>query len=428
MFTISVMELVVCLSEVIDLMSEEIQDHHKRVACGAYQLAKAYGIDGAARRDIVIAAALHDIGGLSLEARKTAALHFEDTNSHAEKGYKLLSGFESFNDIAEFVRYHHTPWNDGNGRTAEGRPVPLASQIILLADRISVMLTPGILALTKAQEAAHKVECGSGSVYNPELVAVFRRVSARDVFWLNTMSPGYYERIMKELKADDIVLSGAHTDAMLALLSNIIDFRSVFTTMHSKGVSVVAERLARLAGFCEGDCHAMRVAALLHDIGKLAIPTEILDKPGPLSEYERDIMRTHSFYTDRVLSSLSGFEQVQKWAASHHESLNGQGYPFGYGEEHLSLGAKIMKVADIFVALMEDRPYRPGMPAEKTFEILWAMAAKGEVDAGLVTTLSAHTREFEALLYSAQLQANQAYSEFTADSPPWDAQPGDPPA
>ncbi len=417
MLTVSVMELVVCLSEVIDLMSEEIRDHHKRVACAAYQLAEACGIDGEARRDLVIAAALHDIGGLSLQARKIAALHFEDTNSHAEKGYKLLSVFEPFQDIATQIRYHHTQWNHGKGVDQQGQPIQLESQILLMADRIAVMLTPGIQVLTQVRSVTAKVLEKKGSVYKPELVDVFQGIAPREAFWLNIVSPGFYESMMDSLKQHDMVLSGSHMEKMLDLISNIIDFRSVFTTMHSKGVAIVAEKLACLLDFSEQDCNTIRMAALLHDIGKLAIPTEILDKPGPLSEYERDIIRTHSYYTGRVLASLRGFEKVQRWAASHHENPNGRGYPYGYGEADLCLGSKIMKVADIFVALMEDRPYRKGMHTQETMGILKAMVELQEVDLGVVDVLIDNIQAIEALRCSAALEADQEYKKFSESIP-----------
>ncbi len=413
MFKISVMELVICLSEVIDLMSEEIRDHHKRVACGTYQLAQACGITGEERRDLVIAAALHDIGGLSLQARKSAALHFEDTNSHAEKGYKLLSVFEPFHNVSNLIRYHHTQWNYGKGVEVNGAPVNSGSQIILLADRISVMLTPGIHTLTQVKNITSKVVEKNDVIYNPELVETFEKIASKDAFWLNIMSQSFYDTIMEELKSDDIILSGLYMEELLALLSNIIDFRSIFTTMHSKGVSSVGERLAVLMGLSEEDCNTIRVAALLHDIGKLAIPTEILDKPGPLSEYERDIIRTHSYYTDRVLSNLSGFEKVQKWASSHHESLNGRGYPNCYQEDELPLGAKIMKVADIFVALMEDRPYREGMNTEQALGILSKMIESGEVEGSVVAVLVTNINSIEELRYNTALTVARQYKKFS---------------
>ena len=410
------MELVVCLSEVIDLMSEEIRDHHKRVACGAYQLAEACGVTGEERRDIVIAAALHDIGGLTLEARKNAALHFEDTNSHAEKGYKLLSRFAPFKDIATLVRYHHAKWNNGEFIQADGAPLTLGSQIILMADRIAVTLPPGVLALTEVRKTTSKIISQSGAAYRPELVTAFQKIAHRDAFWLNAMSQSFYDSIMNDLKSHDIILSGRHLDAMLDLLSNIIDFRSAFTMMHSRGVSIVAEKLAALMGMSKDDCYGMRVAALLHDIGKLAIPTEILDKPGPLSDYERDIIRTHSYYTDRVLSSLGGFAKVQKWASSHHEKLNGCGYPYGYQEEELNLGARIIKVADVFVALIEDRPYRKGMKIEEIDAVLHTMIDEDEVEQDVVRVLFANMKTFETLLQSTGREAAREYDRFSNEA------------
>lgn len=412
MVKLSVLELVVCVSEVIDLMSEEIRDHHKRVACGAYQLCLAMGIEGEELRDIVIAAALHDIGGLSLEARKCAALHFEDTNSHAEKGYKLLSEFALFENVATIVRYHHAKWDYGKGTQIDGAPLQLGSQIILMADRVAVTLTPGINTLNQANHIVEMVQDNEGSVYMPELVEAFVQASQKDAFWLNIMSADYYERIMGKLKKYDILLEDSHLDEMLNLLSNIVDFRSVFTTVHSKGVAAVAQEIAMLMGQSAEDCYLIKVAGLLHDIGKLAIPTEIIEKPGPLSEYERDVIRTHSYFTDKVVSRLSGLEKVRSWAANHHENLNGMGYPFGRAEEELLLGSRIMKVADVFVALTENRPYREGMPADKALKIMQQMVEEGEIDPIVLDVLVKNVVPINTLRAEVEKIAAKKYEDF----------------
>ena len=409
---ISVTELVICLSEVIDLMCEEIRDHHKRVACGAYQLACACGIEGELRRDIVIAAALHDIGGLSLEARKTAALHFEDTNSHAEKGYKLLSVFEPFGQIATIVRYHHTKWNYGKGVESDGQPVSLESQIVLMADRIAVSLSPGISLLNQVEEVKKTILDQEGNSFRPELVEAFVQEAKRDAFWLNIMSQGFYDNVMESLREHDIVLSDMYLSDMLELISNIIDFRSAFTATHSKGVAVVAYSLARLMQMSEEDCNRIKVAALLHDIGKLAVPTEILEKPSQLTGYERDIIRTHSYYTDRVLSYLRGFGKIREWAAAHHENPNGKGYPFAFTREDLSLGCSILKVADIFVALMEDRPYRKGMSIDEAMGILNDMSDSNEIDAKVWSVLFSNIKEINELRAAEEQRVKMSYDRF----------------
>lgn len=393
-------------------MCEEIRDHHKRVACASYQLASVIGIEGEQRRNIVIAAALHDIGGLTMEARKCAALHFEDTNSHAEKGYKLLSVFKPFTEIATIVRYHHTKWNYGKGVEKDGSPLSIESQIVLLADRVSVSLNPGIHLLNQVPEVKENIFAQEGKTFQPELLDVFREISNKDAFWLNIMSQNFYDTIMKEIQTYDIVVSEEHLDEMLDLISNIIDFRSSFTATHSKSVAAVAAKLAQLIQMSPQDCHSIKVAALLHDIGKLAIPTEILEKPGPLTSYERDIIRTHSYYTEQVLEFLSGFDQINQWASTHHESPNGTGYPYSYTNQDLNAGSLILKVADIFVALMENRPYRSGMTTEQAMSILTGMAQNNDVDQTIVAVLAENIDQVNLLREKAETRANLEYNEF----------------
>lgn len=112
------------------------------------------------------------------------------------------------------------------------------------------------------------------------------------------------------------------------IFANIIDFRNPFTATHSAGVAKTAEKLAELAGFSENECKMMLVAGYLHDLGKLAVSKSILDKPGNLDPGERNVIRSHAFYTYRLLQAIKGFEIINKWASFHHEKLNGKGYSF----------------------------------------------------------------------------------------------------
>jgi HD-GYP domain-containing protein (c-di-GMP phosphodiesterase class II) len=145
------------------------------------------------------------------------------------------------------------------------------------------------------------------------------------------------------------------------LFRNIIDFRSRFTATHSSGVAECASTLARLFGFSDAEAELMQMAGNFHDIGKLAVPNAILDKPGKLTREEFAVMRQHTYYTFSVINTIGGLQRIAEWAAFHHEKLNGSGYPFHHTARTISTGARIMGVADIFTALSEDRPYRPGM-------------------------------------------------------------------
>ena len=109
-------------------------------------------------------------------------------------------------------------------------------------------------------------------------------------------------------------------------------------------------------------------------MGKVGISNEILDKPGKLTEEEFNYIKQHPYFTYRILEPIAGMDILNTWAAYHHERLDGQGYPFGFGEADLSVGCQLMAVADVLTALREDRTYRPGMSVEKTLGILNQMA------------------------------------------------------
>jgi len=121
------------------------------------------------------------------------------------------------------------------------------------------------------------------------------------------------------------------------------------------------DRNARAGGFNEEQLGLIETAAFLHDLGKLAIPSEIIEKRGKLTADEWFIMRSHAYYTHKVLDEIDIFRVINSWASLHQERLNGSGYPFGRKNGESPMGARIITIADIFTALTEDRPYRAGM-------------------------------------------------------------------
>jgi HD-GYP domain-containing protein (c-di-GMP phosphodiesterase class II) len=209
----------------------------------------------------------------------------------------------------------------------------------------------------------------------------------------------------QDLYLDDIV-------DFARLLCQVIDYKSAFTATHSSGVAEAAVDLGRLLGFSDRECVMLRIAAFLHDLGKLAIPSEILEKPGRLTSDERNIMRTHVYFTYQVLEPIEALDGIVAWASLHQERLDGSGYPFGYGRESLPLGARIMAVADVFTALTEDRPYRKGMTKDEATALLQAMAQKGELEQLVVNMLLAHYDEFDQVRAEAQQNAVQKYQAF----------------
>jgi len=156
----------------------------------------------------------------------------------------------------------------------------------------------------------------------------------------------------------------------LTALARAIDAKSPWTAGHSERVTNLALRIARAMGLSPRELDTLHRGGLLHDIGKIGTPPEILDKPGRLTPDEASTMRQHVRIGARILEPIAAYAEVIPIVLQHHEWFDGTGYPDGLSGEAISLGARIFAVADCFDALVSDRPYRPGMEPERVVEII----------------------------------------------------------
>jgi diguanylate cyclase (GGDEF)-like protein/putative nucleotidyltransferase with HDIG domain len=154
-----------------------------------------------------------------------------------------------------------------------------------------------------------------------------------------------------------------------ASLAEAVDERDAYMSRHSFAVGELAARVARRLGLDANIVELTRLAGRLHDLGKLAIPEEILRKRGPLSESERHLLERHCQIGFRMLDSL-GVEPVASWVLHHHERWDGDGYPSRLAGDDIPLGARIIFIADAFDAMTSDRVYRHGVPREQALEEL----------------------------------------------------------
>jgi HD-GYP domain-containing protein (c-di-GMP phosphodiesterase class II) len=187
---------------------------------------------------------------------------------------------------------------------------------------------------------------------------------------------------------------------LAVVFGRIIDFRSPFTATHSTGVATSASSIAGLMGIGSDEIKLINIAGHLHDLGKLAVPPSILDKPGPLAPDEASVMRSHAYHTYRILEMVPGMETINAWAAFHHERVGGGGYPFMPAT--LPLQARIIAVADVFTALSEDRPYRFGMSRPEVVAILRREVAQGALDGDVVATVLDNFDVLDQLRHVAQ--------------------------
>ena len=154
----------------------------------------------------------------------------------------------------------------------------------------------------------------------------------------------------------------------LTALARAIDAKSPWTAGHSERVTHLALKIGRILSLTQKQLENLEQAGLLHDIGKIGIPAKILDKPGKLTDEEYRIICEHPVKGANILQPIEEYAEVMPVAMQHHEWFNGKGYPDGLSGEEISIGARILAVADVFDALTSDRPYRDGMSVEIAIE------------------------------------------------------------
>jgi len=291
----------------------------------------------------------------------------EVTAIRCERGASMARLMGLPEGTAEAIGGLDEHWNGaGNPDALRGDEIPLAARIMLAAQTLDVFYT-----CASPQRALEIIQRRSRKWFDPGVVKAASSLAKRQKLWigLETENP---LPLALSLEPGQKTLAGGEVslDAVCQAFAQIVDAKSPFTYNHSNGVANAAVAIARTLGFPAARILFIRHAALLHDLGKMAVSNSILEKPGKPDDAEWRILREHPAHTWTILRSVKGFEELSEVAASHHEKLNGKGYHRGLSAERLSTEARILVVADIFDALSAQRPYRNAQPPEKVFSIM----------------------------------------------------------
>ena len=381
--------VIYALSDALDLVGVDDVGHGKRVGIMAHECGRTWGLTGADLTFLFDLGMLHDIGVSSTQMHRHLVSEFDWKGSgpHCELGHTLLRGFAPLAPLSVPVRYHHTPWEQLVTEDIDARAA-WQSNLIFLVDRVDTLATAhhGIgTDMRYAHEIRREILKRSGSTFAPELVDLFLETSRSEAFWLMLEPRSIHSFIQDRLsQSSRFVASMADLRKLARIFSRIVDAKSPFTAEHSMGVAAIAQLLARKLGLDESSQAKIEIAGLLHDIGKLRVPDSILDKPGRLDPQERQVINSHSFETYQILRNIKGFEEIAPWAAYHHEEPGGSGYPFRLDANTLPIEARILRVADIFQAMVQNRPYRKGQDRVQALDVLQDLARQGRMEADLV--------------------------------------------
>jgi HD-GYP domain-containing protein (c-di-GMP phosphodiesterase class II) len=217
----------------------------------------------------------------------------------------------------------------------------------------------------------------SGSWFDPEAVGAFERLCGEPRFWNDMRTDNIVRAVQVSAPSVTVDMPVEKVVSISSVFSAIIDAKSKFTAQHSRELMEKAGEVAAYLGFEREHCLKFQIAANLHDIGKLAVPLSVLEKPFRLTDREFGVIREHAYITHLILKEIEGFEEIHEWAAHHHERLDGSGYPFGKRKHELPFEAALLASLDMYQALVETRPYRGAMEHAQAMGLLYE-----EVEAG----------------------------------------------
>ena len=286
--------------------------------------------------------------------------------ARCSRGAHIALGLGLSRDAADCIKFLDEHW-DGHGAPHHlaGEQIPLLARIACLAQTLEVFAQT--FGLGPAYEM---LRARRGRWFDPELVRIAHSFRQDDTFWHAVRETPHATLLDLDIQTGGTPATEERLDSVCEAYAEIVDAKSHFTGEHSSRVCEVTLEIAGGLGITGQRRTTLRRAALLHDIGKLAVPNTILDKNGRPTEAEWDCIRRHPYHTQQILSMVKGFERLTAVASAHHERLDGKGYFQGLDESVLDVDMRVIAVADVFDALSAERPYRRALPMPEVFAVL----------------------------------------------------------
>jgi putative nucleotidyltransferase with HDIG domain len=407
----TVSALLIPVSQALDLAEGRAPGHANRVAYIAVSVAAVMELNSDLQIATLHASLLHDIGtipagadlagftrgderlvfaSLPLLSPDEAVAGASDTPEaivdrvadHVSHGARAARDLDLSDEVAKAIATHHERW-DGGGypRGLSGASVPTVGRIVGLADLVESLIDQTTPLLAR-RNFSYWLSGFSGKECDPEAVTALRELGAGDSFWLGLFS----NDLVGELTSRSARLREPKAMRLLPFaesFARLVDARFAFTVGVSARVARYSEDLGRVVGLADIRLKQLQIAALLHDVGQLSMSERVLSKPGILSVEELGALHLHTIYSRDVVAGITGLEEVAYWVEAHHERIDGRGYPEGRAGEEIPLEARILAVADAYVAITSDRPHRPKVEGKEAMERMRG-ASGTQLDADLV--------------------------------------------
>ncbi len=355
---------IYAVNEVLRRIDERLVDHGERVGYIAGRLCESGGLS-LDRKKLFILCAFHDIGVYKTdEIDRLFNFESKDSQKHSVYGYLFLKYLTPLNDYAEAILYHHSSWQEiQNKSTVYGD----YAAMIHLADRIDICSVTG-----KQKEEIIKL-LNKNNEFKTEYLAIAENCLRNDLILPQLSDGSYHTENLKMFK--NFETSAREALEYIKMVVYTVDFVSSHTVTHTVNTVSIALNIAEHFKLSKDEMEELYLGALLHDIGKIAIPAEILESPGKLSDDEMTVMQTHVDETEYIIQGIVP-DKICQIALRHHEKLDGSGYPKGLDAKDITIQQRIVAVSDIISALSSRRSYKEPFPKEKIITIIGEMSKK----------------------------------------------------
>jgi len=352
-------ELLEAFSLALDLSGQRHLEHALRTCCLSMGLSAVLGLSKREREQIYYLSLLHDLGSLGPSPR---------TRPMMKVNGKLIEPDLSQLGWTSGVKSHRPdPPESPLRKLLPGALSPHPwERLVSFADQVEIRMSEGKEDKKALIRSSRKwLAC----MEDFRIWEAFRTLTEDEGFWTAIRRKNLAHSIKKERPAS-LTFTVEEYETFIQALSDLVDSKSYFTARHSRRVSDMAHRLSIEMGLNEPSVEEVRLAGLFHDLGKLAVPQGILDKPGRLRAEEYEVIKLHSYHTQAILEKITGFSRVAMLAGAHHERIDGKGYHRRLRGNQVSMGARILAASDAYDALTNIRPYRYGMPPDKALMVI----------------------------------------------------------
>ena len=369
-YEVTLKQVIEVIHKTINIVEKKLLNHGERVAYIMLNLLKAegsYGYEEILR--ICAVSTFHDIGAYKVtEKEKLADVDIVSPYNHAVYGSLFIKYFSPLSDLYNIVLTHHF-----SPKYYKERGIDVISKEGLLLNFVDQIDRNYLNKHSFPKKIFEK----NKNNYLKDNIDLFVKAEKQYNFISKIFDGSYVNELYDFFETK--VLAREEVIAYSKMLAYSIDFRSEATVKHTITVEAISYQIAKIYGLSDYKLSRIKVAATLHDIGKIGIPVEILEKPDKLTNKEYEIIKSHAIIGYNILSNL-GIDDIRDIGTLHHEKLDGAGYPFGLKAEEITKEMRIIAIADIVSALIGSRSYKDAFDKEKIIKILTDMVRYNKID------------------------------------------------